>query len=132
MKTAKSYTHDHLMSLLKNPTTLRLIDVRDVDFGTGGRIKYCTNVPSCDFTVDKAKSIIKSCLEQEVSNLVCYCSYGRARSVQCATLLSDVLAEEHPDAQLSVGYLQGGFSNFNACYFNSDYIVPVTNRRALF
>lgn len=125
MKPVKAYRHDELLSLLKTPLKLKLIDVRDTDFGHGGRIKYCQNIPSFEIDPPRAKTIIGDCLKHEIDDLVCYCSYGRARSVQCATLINEILADVAPESKLSVGYLDGGFTRFRANYFDPVHDVIV-------
>ena len=123
----RRYKADELANLLKKPLQLVLIDVRDQDFGYNGLIKYAVNIPSFDFDAKRAKEIIEACCKKSINDIVCYCSYGRARSVQCAAALESARSQWHADATFGIGYLEGGFVRFRASYYNSGLIVSKQN-----
>lgn len=129
MSAVKAYSHEHLLKLLKQPLLLHLIDVRDIDFGSGGAIKYSVNVPSLEFNSDKAAEIVAKCKGRNVSDIVCYCSFGRARSVQCAKLLEEARRNTFPSSDVGIGYLEGGFVKFRAWYYDTEYVIYPLKRQ---
>ena len=121
----KTYSHEALFKLLKLSCKLKLIDVRDIDFGSGGVIKGAVNIPSVDFNMKKAAEIVDECQRKAIEDVVCYCSYGRGRSVQCAMLIEEARAAEYENAKMNVGYLQGGFLKFRSWYYDTEYVIKI-------
>ena len=124
MEKVRAYSHGELLAILKKAGKMMLLDVRDIDYGEGGVIRGSVNVPSCEFDVDKARRVVRESEKMKVEDIVCYCSYGRARSVQCAGLVRDAVDAQFPAWRVAVGYLAGGFVRFRAWHPDSEYIIP--------
>jgi rhodanese-related sulfurtransferase len=119
----KGISHESLYKLLQGTGRTCLIDVRDYDFGHGGMIRGAIHVPSVSFSEERARSIIEACAMKKMESLVCYCSLGRARSVQCAKLLGDSYDLLRGDWGMDISWLEGGFRKFKSWYNDTSLVV---------
>lgn len=121
---AKGINHEYLYKLISSNAKYSLIDVRDQDFGAGGFIKSAIHIDSHLFTSEIAEKLIRDGLLNKVTDIICYCSFGRARSVQCAQLLNEIALDMVPIPQIDISYLKGGFKMFKAWYSETPLIIP--------
>lgn len=124
---AKGISHEHLFNLISSSAKYSLIDVRDLDFGYGGYIKTAKHIDSHLFSPDVAQKILKDGISQRVKDIICYCSFGRARSVQCANLIYEIASSMTPQPEIDIYYLKGGFKMFKAWYSDSPLIIQQDN-----
>ena len=120
----KAFSHEQLYKLIKSGSPSFLVDVRDLDYGFGGIIKGSIHVPSFDFSPERVAELVKMCGLRQARDIICYCSFGKARSVQSAMIVCDYLEKNKESGRFGVGYLKGGFKMFRAWYDATDVIVP--------
>ena len=125
-KMISSIAHDTLFKRLKLPKTPLLIDVRDIDYGEGGTIQNSLHIESYNIFPKRIMEILDIHQERESTGIVCFCKFGKARSVQSAMRIQEYLDSLKPTPEIEVSYLKGGFQMFRAWYWDSGLIVPVT------
>lgn len=114
-----------LASILKGPgrSNVKVIDVRDEDFGEGGHIKGAVNVTSERFSNPAGvQQVIRDHCGGDVDTVVVHCALSQVRGPKCAQRLAEGL---QADGQLgpSVLVLKRGFNGFGALYKNDKELV---------
>ena len=111
-----------LASLLKFGRKLLIYDVRDSDYGELGIIKNSINLPYFTINESVIESIIDKSIKEQIEFLVCYCKYGRARSVMAATKIAEKMSNFDSIPKTEVGYLIGGIGSFMSFPENLQYV----------
>ena len=121
-KSVTKVTESVLSSLIRSKAKLLIYDVRDVDYGDLGIIKNSINIPYYTMNDAVIESIIDKSLNERIKHLVCYCKFGRARSVMAATKIADQMSKISPIPEADVGFLVGGIGTFISNPANLDLV----------
>ena len=111
-----------LADLIRKHAKLLIYDVRDVDYGSLGIIKNSINIPYYTMSIDVIESIIDKSIKEQIDHLVCYCKFGRARSVMAATKIAEEMEKIKPMPKTNVGFLVGGVGTFISDPNNREFV----------
>ena len=102
-----------LLDHFKKNKKIGVVDVRDTDYGEFGVIKGAIHFPYFSITDASIADLLKNTLlNHKYDKLVCYCKFGRARSVNAAHEISKVARELNKDDKDPVTFLKGGITTF--------------------
>lgn len=107
----KEITSKALIDLFKRNKNIKLLDVRDVDFGEHAIIKDAINLPLKMHTEDNLQQILEESVKEKVDKLVCYCHTG-PRSVYSADLFQKEAKNLEVKPNFDIAYLKGGILGF--------------------
>lgn len=114
-----------LVGYMDSNMKVMIIDVRDIDYGSGGIIKSSIHVNQMFFNEAVINDLIKQAEEQDDSFIVLYCQYGQQRSVKCAKTVNDVLCKKDSIPLIQICYLEGGFNAFSSAFHDTQYIEKI-------
>lgn len=106
-----------LLHLLRDPSKLRIFDVRDSDYGEYGIIKNSINLPYA-LVPQYISEEVEKALADKIKDIVTYCRYGRARSVITANKFAEEIISQDPHADIKVHFLKDGIRSI---LLNKDY-----------
>lgn len=119
-------TAEGLIQMLHKHTKICVIDVRDADFGDYGVIKGAIHLPFFKLNEDSVTDIICTAIEDNhCEKIVCYCEFGRARSVLASHKIVEVAKTLEIDADKQITFLKGGISTFVSTEGSKEFLDNV-------
>ena len=114
---------NQLASLIRSNAKMLIYDVRDTDYGDLAVIKNSINVPYFKLNDQLIEHIVDKSIREKIEHLICYCKFGRARSVMAATKIADEMSRRIPIPNTDVGFLVGGIGSFVSNPQNLDLVT---------
>ncbi|EAY18545.1 hypothetical protein TVAG_462300 [Trichomonas vaginalis G3] len=107
----KAISPKGLIDLIKGGKKLKILDVRDVDFGEHAVIKNAIHLPLNEHTETNISKIVDSSIKEKIDKMVCYCHTG-PRSVFSADLIKKEMKTLDEKPNFDVEFLKGGILGF--------------------
>lgn len=127
MQGSTGISPESLINLMQKKAKVGVVDVRDSDFGEYGVIKNAIHFPYYNLNDSTAEDLLNSTLKNnKYDKLVCYCKFGKARSVMASNKIAEIAANMKLDEN-KVTFLKGGICTFITTEGSQEFLENAKN-----